>query len=297
MKWFKGIAVVLLLAILTACGNTETKAPEKKTEKIEVKDATGNTITLEEAPTKIVSLMPSNTEILFALDLGDKVKGVTAYDDYPKEAQKVEKVTSTSVDTEKIIAIKPDLVLGHESMLATEKDAYQLLKDAGINVFVVPDATDLKAVEKSIITVGKLTGKEKEAKEVTDSMEEQKVAIEKKAKELKTSPKVWIEISPDLYTAGKGTFMNEMLELAGGTNVVTESGFIPYNEEKVVELQPDIILSVYPDAKATIQKRAAWKDIPAVKNDKIYEMDANKLSRPGPRLLEGAADIQAVLEN
>ncbi|EAD9124182.1 ABC transporter substrate-binding protein [Listeria monocytogenes] len=297
MKWFKGIAVVLLLAILTACGNTETKAPEKKTEKIEVKDATGNTITLEEAPTKIVSLMPSNTEILFALDLGDKVKGVTAYDDYPKEAQKVEKVTSTSVDTEKIIAIKPDLVLGHESMLATEKDAYQLLKDAGINVFVVPDATDLKAAEKSIITVGKLTGKEKEAKEVTYSMEEQKVAIEKKAKELKTSPKVWIEISPDLYTAGKGTFMNEMLELAGGTNVVTESGFIPYNEEKVVELQPDIILSVYPDAKATIQKRAAWKDIPAVKNDKIYEMDANKLSRPGPRLLEGAADIQAVLGN
>ncbi|EBB5834274.1 ABC transporter substrate-binding protein [Listeria monocytogenes] len=297
MKWFKGIAVVLLLAILTACGNTETKAPEKKTEKIEVKDAIGNTITLEEAPTKIVSLMPSNTEILFALDLGDKVKGVTAYDDYPKEAQKVEKVTSTSVDTEKIIAIKPDLVLGHESMLATEKDAYQLLKDAGINVFVVPDATDLKAAEKSIITVGKLTGKEKEAKEVTDSMEEQKVAIEKKAKELKTSPKVWIEISPDLYTAGKGTFMNEMLELAGGTNVVTESGFIPYNEEKVVELQPDIILSVYPDAKATIQKRAAWKDIPAVKNDKIYEMDANKLSRPGPRLLEGAADIQAVLGN
>ncbi|EIO5735760.1 ABC transporter substrate-binding protein [Listeria monocytogenes] len=297
MKWFKGIAVVLLLAILTACGNTETKAPEKKTEKIEVKDATGNTITLEEAPTKIVSLMPSNTEILFALDLGDKVKGVTAYDDYPKEAQKVEKVTSTSVDTEKIIAIKPDLVLGHESMLATEKDAYQLLKDAGINVFVVPDATDLKAAEKSIITVGKLTGKEKEAKEVTDSMEEQKVVIEKKAKELKTSPKVWIEISPDLYTAGKGTFMNEMLELAGGTNVVTESGFVPYNEEKVVELQPDIILSVYPDAKATIQKRAAWKDIPAVKNDKIYEMDANKLSRPGPRLLEGAADIQAVLEN
>ncbi|HCW3283874.1 TPA: ABC transporter substrate-binding protein [Listeria monocytogenes] len=297
MKWFKGIAVVLLLAILTACGNTETKAPEKKIEKIEVKDATGNTITLEEAPTKIVSLMPSNTEILFALDLGDKVKGVTAYDDYPKEAQKVEKVTSTSVDTEKIIAIKPDLVLGHESMLATEKDAYQLLKDAGINVFVVPDATDLKDAEKSIITVGKLTGKEKEAKEVTDSMEEQKVAIEKKAKELKTSPKVWIEISPDLYTAGKGTFMNEMLELAGGTNVVTESGFIPYNEEKVVELQPDIILSVYPDAKATIQKRAAWKDIPAVKNDKIYEMDANKLSRPGPRLLEGAADIQAVLGN
>ncbi|EAF6002474.1 ABC transporter substrate-binding protein [Listeria monocytogenes] len=297
MKWFKGIAVVLLLAILTACGNTETKAPEKKTEKIEVKDATGNTITLEEAPTIIVSLMPSNTEILFALDLGNKVKGVTAYDDYPKEAQKVEKVTSTSVDTEKIIAIKPDLVLGHESMLATEKDAYQLLKDAGINVFVVPDATDLKAAEKSIITVGKLTGKEKEAKEVTDSMEEQKVAIEKKAKELKTSPKVWIEISPDLYTAGKGTFMNEMLELAGGTNVVTESGFIPYNEEKVVELQPDIILSVYPDAKATIQKRAAWKDIPAVKNDKIYEMDANKLSRPGPRLLEGAADIQAVLGN
>lgn len=296
MKWFKGIAVVLLLAILTACGNTEVKETTKQTEEIKVKDATGETITLKKAPTKIVSLIPSNTEILFALGLGDEVKGVSAYDDYPKEAQKIEKVTSTSVDTEKIIALKPDLVLGHEPMLATEKDAYKILTDAGINVFVVPDATNLKEVEKSIATIGDLTGTEKEATKVTDSMEKQKVAIEKKAKELKTSPKVWIEISPDLYTAGKGTFMNEMLELAGGTNIVTESGFIPYNEEKVVELQPDIILSVYPDAKSTIQKRAAWKDIPAIKNDKIYEMDANKLSRPGPRLLEGAADIQAVLE-
>ncbi|NHX34524.1 ABC transporter substrate-binding protein, partial [Escherichia coli] len=81
----------------------------------------------------------------------------------------------------------------------------------------------------SIATIGDLTGTEKEATKVTDSMEKQKVAIEKKAKELNTSPKVWIEISPDLYTAGKGTFMNEMLELAGGTNIVTESGFIPYN--------------------------------------------------------------------
>lgn len=297
MKWFKGIAVVLLLAVLTACGNTETKAPTEKTEAIKVKDATGETITLKEAPTKIISLMPSNTEILFALGLGEDIVGVSAYDDYPAEAQKIEKVVSTNVDTEKIISLKPDLVLGHESMLSAQKDAYQQLRDTGINVFVVPDATNLKDTEKTIATIGELTGTEKEAKKVTTSMEEQKATIEKKAKELKTSPKVWIEISPDLYTAGKGTFMNEMLELAGGTNIVTESGFIPYNEEKVIEQNPDIILTVYPDAKATILKRTAWKDISAVKNNQIYEMDANKLSRPGPRLLEGAADIQAVLEN
>ncbi|AIS62323.1 ABC transporter substrate-binding protein [Listeria ivanovii] len=297
MKWFKGIAVVLLLAVLTACGNTETKEPTKKTETIEVKDATGETITLKEAPTKIISLMPSNTEILFSLGLGDDVIGVSAYDDYPAETKNIEKVVSTNVDTEKIISLKPDLVLGHESMLSSQKDAYQQLKDAGINLFVVPDATNLKDTEKTITTIGELTATDKEAKQVTTSMEDQKAAIEKKAKELKTSPKVWIEISPDLYTAGKGTFMNEMLELAGGTNIVTEDGFIPYNEEKVIEQNPDIILSVYPDAKSTIEKRTAWKDISAVKNDQIYEMDANKLSRPGPRLLEGAADIQAVLEN
>ncbi|MBF2599110.1 ABC transporter substrate-binding protein [Listeria seeligeri] len=295
MKWFKGIVIVLLLAVLTACGNTETKAPIKKAETIEVKDATGETITLKEAPTKIISLMPSNTEILFSLGLGDDVIGVSAYDDYPAETKNIEKVVSTNVDTEKIISLKPDLVLGHESMLSAQKDAYQQLKDAGINLFVVPDATNLKDTEKTITTIGELTGTDKEAKQVTTSMEDQKAAIEKKSKELKTSPKVWIEISPDLYTAGKGTFMNEMLELAGGTNIVTEDGFIPYNEEKVIEQNPDIILSVYPDAKSIIEKRTAWKDITAVKNDQIYEMDANKLSRPGPRLLEGAADIQAVL--
>ncbi|AHI55571.1 ABC transporter substrate-binding protein [Listeria ivanovii] len=297
MKWFKGTIVVLLLAVLTACGNTETKAPTEKTETIEVKDAIGSTIKLKGAPTKIISLMPSNTEILFSLGLGDDVIGVSAYDDYPAETAKIEKVVSTNVDTEKIISLKPDLVLGHESMLSAQKDAYQQLKDAGINVFVVPDATNLKETEKTIKTIGELTGTEKESKQVTTSMEDQKVTIEKKAKEWKTAPKVWLEISPDLYTAGKGTFMNEMLELAGGTNIVTESGFIPYNEEKVIKLNPDIILTVYPDAKSTILKRAAWKDISAVKNDRIYEMDANKLSRPGPRLLEGAADIQAVLKN
>ncbi|MBC1733776.1 ABC transporter substrate-binding protein [Listeria seeligeri] len=297
MKWFKGITVVLLLAVLTACGNTESKAPVEKTEKIEVKDATGDTIKLSEAPTKIISLMPSNTEILFSLGLGDDVIGVSAYDDYPAETKKITKVVSTNVDTEKIISLKPDLVLGHESMLSSQKDAYQQLKDAGITVFVVPDATNLKDTEKTITTIGELTGTEKEATQVTTSMEDQKATIEKRAKELKTSPKVWIEISPDLYTAGKGTFMNEMLELAGGTNIVTESGFIPYNEEKVIQQNPAIILSVYPDAKSIISERSAWKDISAVKNDQIYEMDANKLSRPGPRLLEGAADIQAVLEN
>lgn len=291
MKLLKSLPILLLAGILASCGMSSTTEKAQTPSFHKVVDAEGNKIQLKQKPKKIVSLIPSNTEILFALGLGKEVKGVTAYDDYPKAAQKITKVVSTEVDTEKVIAMKPDLVLGHESSLNFQKDAYKQLEEAKIPLFVVKDAQTLQSAEKTIEQIGQLTGTTDKAKAVVQRMEKQKASLQTKAAKQKKQPTVWIEISNDLYTAGDNTFMNEMLDLAGGKNIVTKKGYPKYNEEQVIKADPDVIITTYPNAKQVIAKRKAWKNIRAVKDGRIYSLDADELSRPGPRLIDGAEEI------
>lgn len=291
MKLLKSLPILLLAGILASCGMSSTTEKAQTPSFHKVVDAEGNKIQLKQKPKKIVSLIPSNTEILFALGLGKEVKGVTAYDDYPKAAQKITKVVSTEVDTEKVIAMKPDLVLGHESSLNFQKDAYKQLEEAKIPLFVVKDAQTLQSAEKTIEQIGQLTGTTDKAKAVVQRMEKQKASLQTKAAKQKKQPTVWIEISNDLYTAGDNTFMNEMLDLAGGKNIVTKKGYPKYNEEQVIKADPDVIITTYPNAKQEIAKRKAWKNIRAVKDGRIYSLDADELSRPGPRLIDGAEEI------
>lgn len=291
MKLLKSLPILLLAGILASCGMSSTTEKAQTPSFHKVVDAEGNKIQLKQKPKKIVSLIPSNTEILFALGLGKEVKGVTAYDDYPKAAQKITKVVSTEVDTEKIIAMKPDLVLGHESSLNFQKDAYKQLEEAKIPLFVVKDAQTLQSAEKTIEQIGQLTGTTDKAKAVVQRMGKQKASLQTKAAKQKKQPTVWIEISNDLYTAGDNTFMNEMLDLAGGKNIVTKKGYPKYNEEQVIKADPDVIITTYPNAKQEIAKRKAWKNIRAVKDGRIYSLDADELSRPGPRLIDGAEEI------
>ncbi|STY43691.1 Vitamin B12-binding protein precursor [Listeria grayi] len=291
MKLLKSLPILLLAGILASCGISSTTEKAQTPSFHKVVDAEGNKIQLKQKPKKIVSLIPSNTEILFALGLGKEVKGVTAYDDYPKAAQKIIKVVSTEVDTEKIIAMKPDLVLGHESSLNFQKDAYKQLEEAKIPLFVVKDAQTLQSAEKTIEQIGQLTGTTDKAKAVVQRMEKQKASLQTKAAKQKKQPTVWIEISNDLYTAGDNTFMNEMLDLAGGKNIVTKKGYPKYNEEQVIKADPDVIITTYPNAKQEIAKRKAWKNIRAVKDGRIYSLDADELSRPGPRLIDGVEEI------
>lgn len=291
MKLLKSLPILLLAGILASCGMSSTTEKAQTPSFHKVVDAEGNKIQLKQKPKKIVSLIPSNTEILFALGLGKEVKGVTAYDGYPKAAQKIIKVVSTEVDTEKIIAMKPDLVLGHESSLNFQKDAYKQLEEAKIPLFVVKDAQTLQSAEKTIEQIGQLTGTTDKAKAVVQRMEKQKASLQTKAAKQKKQPTVWIEISNDLYTAGDNTFMNEMLDLAGGKNIVTKKGYPKYNEEQVIKADPDVIITTYPNAKQEIAKRKAWKNIRAVKDGRIYSLDADELSRPGPRLIDGVEEI------
>ena len=169
-------ALLLSVLVLAGCGASEEKetnqseqgAKTEQTEKVAfpvtIKDATDEDVVIEAKPEKIVSLIPSNTEIAFALGLGDEIVGVNDYDNYPEEALEKEKIGGMEFNVEKIISLQPDLVLAHGgTAMGSSAAGLQQIRDAGITVLVVNDATNFDTVYDSIEMIGKATGKVEES--------------------------------------------------------------------------------------------------------------------------------------
>jgi iron complex transport system substrate-binding protein len=267
-----------------------------------VKDATNKEVSFKEAPKRIVSLIPSNTEILFSIGDGKDVVGVTDFDNYPKEVKSIDKVGGNNADmtynVEKIISLKPDLVLAHESSLGISADGLEQIKQAGINVFVVKNAATINDVYDTIQQVGEITGKTEQSKKVVTGMKTKLDEISKKTAKATTNPKVWLEISgpPEIYTAGKGTFLDEMLSIVHAKNVAeSEKGWVKYSEESAIKANPDVILTTYgynvPNLEKTVMARKNWQTVNAIKNHRVYDVNSDTTSRPGPRLAEGVEAI------
>jgi len=278
--------------------NTESNFP------LEVTDNTGNKITIEEEPTEIISVMPSNTEILFELGLGDKVIAVTENDAYPEEVLDLDTVGDFEINVEKIISLDPDLVLAHESSVASSFDAYEQIQDAGINVYFVLDATSIEETYDSITEIGQITGANQAAEEVIADMKAGFAEIEAIVNNIEEDEKktVLFEISPEpeIFTGGKGTFFNELIEVIGAENVAGDlDGWPQIDPESIIDLNPDVILTVYgeyvEDATEQVLNRDGFSEVTAVKEKAVYDVDEDMVSRPGPRLVDGAREMgQAV---
>lgn len=308
LKKFTQITMMLLLviAIITGCstGNETAKKNENgaQTQKsdfpVKIKDASGKEITIDKKPGKIVSLIPSNTEILFALGLEKEVAGVSDFDNYPEAAAKKTKIGGMEFNVEKIVGLKPDLVLAHESGMAAAKDGLKQLEDAGITVFVVNDATNFEDTYDSIDTIAEVTGTESKGDKLVKSMKDDLEDIQEKAETVKEKKKVWVEISPspEIYTAGKGTFIDEMLQAINAENAAGSlDGWAKVSEEQPVAYNPDVVVTTYgyytEKPKEQVMARQAWKDVTAVKNKNIYDVHSDKVTRPGPRLIEGVEEL------
>lgn len=262
-------------------------------------DASGVTLTIEQEPQRIVSIAPSNTENAFALGLGEKVVGVSDWDNYPPEVEGIQKVGGLELNIETILSLEPDLVLAH---LTANGSTYQALRDAGLKVLVLPDATDFESVYGMLRMLGEATGTEQRAEEVIRQMEEARAEVVSRVASLaeEEKRKVWIEIDPMLYTAGSGTFLHDIVTMAGGVNVAAGlQGWPQVTEEQVLSWNPDVILITYGDyvegAVEVVQSRRAWAQVPAVSQGRIYEVDPDKVTRPGPRLAEGLAEVARAL--
>lgn len=312
-NYFFRFLVIAITAILIVGCNANTDIEENdtndlaETEEItesnfplEVTDSTGNTITLDSEPTEIVSVMPSNTEILFALNLGDKVIGVTENDSYPEEVFEIEKVGDFELNVEKIISLNPDLVLAHESSVGSSFDTYEQIQEAGINVYFVADAHSIEATYDTIIEVGTITGALDAAEQLVEQMKDDFAEIATIVEGIEESEKktVLFEISPEpeIYTGGKGTFFHELSEVIGAENAAGDlEGWPQIDPEAIIDRNPDVILTIYghyvEDSTEQVLNRDGFSSVNAIKNEQVFDLNEDLISRPGPRLVEGAWEI------
>ncbi len=276
-----------------------TPAPEATPEptpdtSVTVTDMTGREITLEAPATRIVALTASDCEILYAIGAGDALVGRGEYCDYPAEVFDVPSVQSGyDTNIEQIIALEPQVLL-MSTMAQTEEQVAQL-EAAGVHV-VVSDAQDIEGVYTAINMIGALMGKADKAAEIVDNMKFEFNEI--KANRKDEGKTVYFEVSPlqwGLWTAGKGTFMNEIAEMIGLKNCFDDvEGWAAISEAQVLERNPDYIVTITmyygegPTPEEEILSRDGWQDVTAVKNNAILNLQNNELSRPIPRLVDGA---------
>ncbi|GAB0169032.1 ABC transporter substrate-binding protein [Lysinibacillus sp. CTST325] len=307
--WKIGLSAFLAIGVLAACNTKEAtnekplSSEQQETTKVDqatfpmtITDATGKEITLEAPPEKIVSLIPSNTEILFGLGLNNEIVGVTDNDDYPPEATKKDKVGGIDYNIEQIIALTPDIVFAHASGMSYSKGAIEQLEAAGVKVFVVADAKNFNETYTTIEQLGRATGKLEEAKKMVANMKAKVEEVETKLKGVEPK-KVFVESSdePQIYTAGKGTFMNEMLEMIHAENVAADvNDWYPIEAEQIIAKNPDVIVVAYnyvPNILTKIPQRPGFETITAVKNKAIVQVDESTTSRQGPRLADGFEEL------
>jgi iron complex transport system substrate-binding protein len=301
-------AVLLAGALLVAgslsvagCGSravdetTTTAAaaqPAEGTFPATVTDDNQVSVTIDKEPMRIVSTAPANTEVLFALGLGDRVVGVTSLDDYPPEAADIAKIGDFQPNPEAIVALDPDLVVGYSG----NEEALAPIKTAGTPVLILNPAT-VEQIYADVTTVGAATGATGEAAKLVESIRAQMKAVGDAAAATGDSPRVFFAVDNTLWTAGPGSFVDELLTLAHATNVAAAPGadgaaaqaYYQFAPEQLVAADPDVILlpgSFYKSAgEFTADPRFAG--LKAVKEGRVLVIDDVIITRPGPRIADG----------
>jgi iron complex transport system substrate-binding protein len=281
------VLVLVLASALSGCGRKKTFT-----------DGTGRAVTLKGTPKRIVSLNPAHTETLFALGLGDKVVGVDNYSYWPAEAQKKEKVgDALNLNLEKIVGLKPDLVV-----LAGSKDRPpSQLKDMerlGIPAYV-SGPSSVKEVLSEIEALSRVVGAEKQGKDLVARMQKDLDAVAQAApKDSGARPTVFYVVDADLWTVGPGSFVSDIISTAGGRNVIQDAKqqYLQVSMEEVLAKDPDVILVAIPlDQAAALTSRPGWSDLRAVKAGKVFFVNADLTSRPGPSVVDGVKEVARCL--
>ena len=285
---------ILLVAATIACAGT-TSAPATIT------DDWGREIYLETVPQRIVSHVPSITETLFALGLGDRIVGVSDYCDYPEEAKAKPKVGGYfTPNIETIVALNPDLVL-------TDGYALELMpRLEGLGIpFVVVQPKDINDILEDIELLGNATGEQKKANELINDMRSRVDAVTDKVSSAPRPSVFYVFDATDTtkpWTAGPGSFADALIQMAGGENIAAKAqgAWIQLNMEELVNSNPDIILvdSMMGTAVISpnqIKKLPGWQDMTAVKENRIYTIDGDLVNRSGPRIIQGLEEMAKIL--
>ena len=302
------IATLLITILLAGCGSaapapTTTPTLEPTPVPISSTDGLGRSITLVEPAQRIVSLAPSNTEILYAIGAGAQVVGRDEFSNYPEAALDLPTVGGSfgGYNDEAIVNLEPDLVLAAEINTPEQVSA---LEDLGLTVYYLSNPTTLDGMYTNLMTLAMLTGHEAETQTLVDGLKVRVEAVLEKASNVESQPTVFYELDatdPSApYTAGPGTFLDTLINLAGGKNAAAELGS-PWGQlsiEAIVVQEPEIILlgdAAYGITVESVSERAGWEALSAVQNEKVFPFDDDLVSRPGPRLVDGLENLFTLL--
>jgi iron complex transport system substrate-binding protein len=257
-------------------------------------DDAGHRIYLAKAPTRVVSLAPSITEMLFSLGLDEQIVGVTEFCDYPAAAQSKPKVGYANPSVEVLLALRPELVFAPKDFL--RPDLKSKLEQLKIPLFVL-EAQSIEDIPLQIHTLGKMFERTSEANAVTQVMRQRIAEIRQKVETLSAKRVLYVLNSQPLISVGPGSFIHQMISLAGGTNIAAQAGvaYPRLSMEAVRKEDPEVLIfpvGVVETVPQSEQKQwRRWDSLSAVKQHRFHEVSSSLLNRPGPRIVEGLAQL------
>ena len=261
-----------------------------------IEDAGGAAVELAAPPTRIVSLSPGATEVLFAIGAGDRLVAADEFSDFPAAARQLEKLAYTSPDPERALALAPDLVL----MAAQQREQVEQFRGVGMTVIFIEEPATVEGVLESIVFYGELTGNEEQAGQLAGELRARIDAITATLAGVEQGPRVFFELTSDLYTVAPNTFVGDLLSLAKAQNVAAgaASPFPQLSAEAVVAADPEVVLLAdgeFGESTETVCARPGWDAVSACAAGRVHSVDPDLTSRPGPRVVEGLEQIARLL--
>ncbi|MCT8978160.1 ABC transporter substrate-binding protein [Clostridium sp. CX1] len=312
---FKKIVTFLICSIfvisLSACSNKSSSSENSNGSSnnnskitsypLTFKDFYGRDVKIDKEPQRIVSGAPNITEILFALGEKDKLVGRTDFCNFPQETKSIQSIGGIqNPNIEKIVELKPDILIASSIF---PKEAVEKLEALNVKVVIIQGDESFEGTYTTIKKVGQIANANEKAAEIVTNMEK-KIAEVKEKVTGKNTPSVYYVISYGKdgdFTAGKNTFISKMISMAGGKNAADDAEGWAYSLEKLIEKNPDILVcSTYiagspDDIKTGIKNTNGYKDLTAVKNNKLFDINPDILERQGPRLAEGFEQLAKII--
>jgi iron complex transport system substrate-binding protein len=304
-------SVAILALLMISCGSGSSPQPEADTSgsgaetptsaggsvfPLTVSVSDGQAVTLTRAPQRIVSLSPGHTEILFAIGAGGQVAGTDRFSDYPEEAKTLPKVEYSNTNVESLVALQPDLVIA----AGRQRNLTPVFEQAGLTVLHVEEPGSVAGVVERVRLLGRVTGQEAGAEAVASRIEERISAVTDKVASVSAGPRVYHEIDPKPFAAAPNSFVGDLYTLLKAQNVVPkgESAYPQIGVEAVIEANPEVIVIGHrlpAGAPDEVRRRPGWNVVSAVKSGRIYVVEDNLVSRPGPRVVEGLEQVARAL--
>ena len=285
MKKILALIMTLSIFVLSGCSSQTDRM---------VTDREGTEVNIPTKIEKIISTAPSNTEVLMALGLGNKLVAIDKYStDIEGINTELPQIDFSNPDAETIIGLEPDIVIasGHNKTGSAE-DPFKAISEAGIPVVYIPSSDSIDGIYKDIEFIADVVNEKSKGKEIVDDIKAQVEEIKAIGDTITDKKSVYFEISPAPYLSsfGKSTFLNEMIEIIGAKNIFeNEEGWVSPTAEAIIDANPDVIITnagYMENPTEEIKSRDAWENINAIKNNEVYLVDKNASSRPSQNVIK-----------